>query len=378
MVRNPFSYGEVVTGEDFADRNTELEELHRDLKSGEKVFLISPRRYGKTSLVVNVLQRLRKAGVFTVYLDLYRAASLRQLLELYARGIAGAAETKVEAVLRLLKEILPGLRPTVSLAPDGTPSIGLEYAVRDRDVLELLEQVYEAPERIAKKRKRRFVVAFDEFQEVRNLNGEAVEKAMRASFQHHREVGYVFAGSKRSLLYDMVSNKAGAFYKLGKVMTLGKIPRNEFRPFLEKRFHKSSFRLEEGVMERILDLAEDLPYNAQFLCHGLWDRLHDTKKIGVDQVEYVLERILAEESPLYLTIWDNLSLHQRRVLQAIAGRGGRNIFSQDFLQDTNLGALPSVQTSVRLLMKKGILGREDDVYSMTDVFFKDWIRRKMS
>lgn len=378
MVRNPFFYGEVVTGNDFADRKRELKELYTDMKSGGKVFLISPRRYGKTSLIVNVLRRLRKTGIFTVYLDLYRAASLRQLLELYAREIARAAETKVEAILRLLKEILPSLRPTVSLTPDGSPSIGLEYAVREKDVLEFLEQVYEAPERIARKRKRRFVVALDEFQEVRNLDGEAVEKGMRASFQQHRDVSYLFAGSKKSLLYDIVSNKAGAFYKLGKVMTLGKIPRNEFRPFLEKRFQASSFRLEEGVMERILDLVEDLPYSAQFLCHALWDRLQDTKRIGVDHVERVLERILTEQSPLYLTIWDNLSLHQRRVLQAIAVRGGRNIFSRDFLGDANLGALPSVQTSVRLLIKKGILDKEDDVHTVTDVFFREWVRRKMS
>ncbi len=48
---NPFVYGEIVASGAFADRNAERDRLSRDLASGQKVFLISPRRYGKSSLV---------------------------------------------------------------------------------------------------------------------------------------------------------------------------------------------------------------------------------------------------------------------------------------------------------------------------------------
>ena len=43
---NPFVYGEVVPGEAFVDREVELDRLIADLAAGQKVFLISPRRYG--------------------------------------------------------------------------------------------------------------------------------------------------------------------------------------------------------------------------------------------------------------------------------------------------------------------------------------------
>jgi hypothetical protein len=47
---NPFKFGSVVTGSDFADRRRELAELARELGGGQHLFLLSPRRYGKTSL----------------------------------------------------------------------------------------------------------------------------------------------------------------------------------------------------------------------------------------------------------------------------------------------------------------------------------------
>jgi len=80
-MKNPFRYGEVVTGEDFADRETELENIIRDLKAGQTIFLISPRRYGKTSLIINALKRLQKDGFLTAYIDLFKVSSFKSFLE---------------------------------------------------------------------------------------------------------------------------------------------------------------------------------------------------------------------------------------------------------------------------------------------------------
>ena len=55
MAHNPFVYGEIVPLEAFADRVVELDRLVTDLAEGQKVFLISPRRYGKSSLVRRAL-----------------------------------------------------------------------------------------------------------------------------------------------------------------------------------------------------------------------------------------------------------------------------------------------------------------------------------
>lgn len=375
-MKNPFVYGEVVTGEDFADRKDEVKELTRDLKDCEKIFLISPRRYGKTSLIINVLAELKRKRIYPIYIDLYKATSLHKLLELYSREIALSVETKLEKAIRFIKEVLPALRPKVTMDAEGNASIGIDYVSSKRDILRFLDEVYDLPQKLALRKKKNFVIAFDEFQEIRNFNGESIEKSMRASFQHQRNVGYLFAGSKKHILNDMVYNKSRAFYKIGKVMSLNKIPRNEFRKFLEDKFKETGFVLDKGVVNKVLALVEDYPYNTQFLCHKLWDINLDRKRIRISDVAIGLGKILSEETPFYLSLWDSLTLHQRNVLRAIANSGGEKIFSQEFISATGIGPSSTLQTSVTLLIKKGIIEKNNGIYEIGDVFFKEWIRKE--
>ena len=373
-MRNPFIYGEVVTGNDFADRKDEITSLLQDLKDGEKIFLISPRRYGKTSLIVNTLEKLKKEGLYTIYVDLYKATSLHKLLELYAREIALKVETKVESAIRLIKETLPRLRPKITIGADGNPSIGIDYISKRDDVLRSFDELFELPQKIALKRKKNFVIVFDEFQEIRDFDGESLEKSLRSCIQHQRNVAYLFAGSKTHMIEDMVFNKERAFYKIGKVMNLDKIPRAEFEEFLAHKFKNTGFSLEKGTLNKILDKVENYPYNAQFLCHELWDRHRDRKEINPTDVKSCLKKIVNEQSPYYITLWDNFTVNQRDVLSAIVNIGGKGIFSQDFASSSGIKPYSTLQTSVSLLIKKGILAKSNDTYEITDVFFKEWIR----
>lgn len=376
-MKNPFRYGEVVTGEDFADRETELENIIRDLKAGQTIFLISPRRYGKTSLIINALKRLQKDCFLTAYIDLFKVSSFKSLLELYTGIVSRAAETKIERFNRLVRDFFPNIRPKVVITPDGSPSIEIDYEVKERSASKLFDEVYEAPQRIAKKRNKNFIVVFDEFQEITNLNGEVIEKGMRACFQHHDHVSYLFAGSRRHIISDMVSNKRRAFYNMGKVMPLGKIPVEEFKSFLEDKFSRTGFSLENGVLDEILDVTENYPYNVQFLCHELWNNCLDSRRVAYEDITPTMNRILDGQSAVYVTIWNTLPLHQKRILIAIASSGGENIFSRDFIRDNDLGAASSVQTSINLLMKKEIIEKEGNIYYISDVFFKIWIRKEM-
>lgn len=375
-MQNPFIYGEVVTSSNFADREDELKELSRDLKDCEKIFLISPRRYGKTSLIINVLKRLKKTSIYTIYLDLYKATSLHTLLELYSRELALAVESKVERAVNFIKEVLPGLRPKITIGANGQPSIGIEYVGGKKDILRFLDEIYDLPQKLAKKKGKKFVVVFDEFQEIRNFEGDSIEKAMRASFQYHRDVAYLFAGSKKHIFNDMIYNKNRAFYNMGRIINLGKIPRVKFAAFLEDKFKKSGFIVEEKTVNKVLETVEDYPYNAQFLCHQLWDMNFEKKKVEIKDIEAALAKILSEQTPFYLSLWDNLTLHQRNILRAIANFGGEKIFSQEFITETDIGPVSSLQTSIVLLIKKEIIEKTNGSYEISDVFFKGWVKKE--
>jgi len=376
-MRNPFVYGEEVVGENFIDREEEIKAFIRDIESNERIFLISPRRYGKTSLIVNLFNILRKKGWLTARIDLYKATSLESLANLYTISVINAMETKPEKWIKLIKEIIPALRPIITINPSGETELSLDLRPPERNIELLLDKLYNLPEKIALKHKKRVVIAFDEFQEVRTLNGEKIEKVLRANIQRHHNVSYIFAGSKKRMLYDMVSKPSSAFYKMGKIFHLNKIDSEKFKTFAVSKFSAGKISISKDALQEIILVTENIPYNIQFLCHQIWDKCFGKKEITVNNVEKAITEITSSQTPVYITIWDNLTLHQRQVVRAIAISGGKSIFSQDFLQQYNLGSPASVQTSVNLLMSREILDRENGRYLFLDVFFKEWIRKKM-
>jgi hypothetical protein len=377
MTQNPFFFGEVVTGENFTNRVNEIKRLTTELRGGHNIFLISPRRYGKTSLIINVLECLNKEGLLTFYFDLYKVASLRELLEAYAKGVARSCTTRVEKFSDFIKDFFPKLRPKVIIGGDGIPSIEIDVQLKDRELLDSFEEVFNAPEKIAKKRKKNFVVVFDEFQEILNLNGERIEKMMRAFFQHHHKVAYLFAGSKRHLIYSMVSDPNRAFYKLGDIINLQKIEPAEMKVFLKDQFSKGLIEIRENVLDYILEVSENVPYNVQYLCHHLWNWCLAAKKIEKKDIVKVVDNIVVEQSANYIALWDLLSLHQRLFLKAISKFQNKTIFSKDFIVENDLGTPGSIQKSIALLKKKNVIDLEEKELRFHDVFFKEWIRKKM-
>ena len=151
---NPFVYGEVVTREHFADRVEELKILERDLLDGQTVFLISPRRYGKTSLISKLFGHLRKKGAILVYVDLYRCASLTQFLNLYLNLLFKASETKIGKITRAIGELLSSIKPKVSVTPDGSIHLDLGISPIEKDLSKIIEEIIDLPYRIATRKKK--------------------------------------------------------------------------------------------------------------------------------------------------------------------------------------------------------------------------------
>ena len=377
-MENPFRFGSVVSGEDFADRRRELAELGRELAGGQHVFLLSPRRYGKTSLILTLLGRLRAQGLLTAYVDVFRATTAAQLLELTAQTVLRGVESKPERVLRLAVDLLGKLRPQVGTDSRGKPTLSLEIGNSPRSVLAVQEEVLALPEELAKKRKSRLVLVFDEFQEIQRFPGAGLEKAMRSHFQTHRHVSYLFAGSRESTLRDMASRERSPFYKFGRMVALGPISPQEFVPFLQVRFKRGGLRLSAEVGDAVLAAADDVPYNVQRLCHQLWAlRVGRADRITERDIGDAIAGIVEQDAPHFSAGWDRLSLHQRQVLQAIARSGGRNVFAGEFLTAHRLGSHSSVQTSLRQLLKEQVLAKVNGEYRFADPFFREWVGTRL-
>jgi hypothetical protein len=379
-VQNPFVYGEIVPAGAFADREEELDRLVEDLAAGQKVFLISPRRYGKSSLMRQALDTLARRGVLVVELTVTAYSSYVAFLEGYARALA-AVETRWERARSWLLEVITSTRPEVRLVQDGTApgrfTVAFPLVRTDRDITRLANELFALPGRLASDRRRQVVVALDEFQGIDAFNGGSVEHALRAAAQQQRNVAYVFAGSEPSLMEKMIGPRR-PFYKAGPVMRLQKIPPDVFADWIDQRFTKSGIRPADALGQAIVDLAGNLPYDVQRLAHELWDdvRASGRRRVEYDDLHLTLGRLLAEQETIFEAIWQRLTLAQRAVLRAAVLQDGRELLAADTRTRYRLGGPSSIQASLGALAKQDVLVREGSRYVVVDSLLREWVARK--
>jgi hypothetical protein len=378
---NPFIYGEVVTTAAFADRENERERLARDLSEGQKIFLISPRRYGKSSLVRGVMKTLAAQRILTVEVTVAASSSYVAFLEAYARALL-AADTPVGKLQRWTAELLQAVRPETRFDPQGgglPPRFSVAFpSVRSaRDTARLAAEVFALPGRIAAARKVRMAVALDEFQTIASFDGGNVEHALRAAVQEQRSVGYVFAGSEPSLMERMLTPKR-PFYKAGPVMRLQKIDEGIFADFIEARFAASAMRVEEGLGAAIVELAENVPYDVQRLAHETWDdvKAAGRRSAGLDDLHLTLGRLLNQQHTVFEEAWQRLTLAQRAVLRAIVLESGRELLSADVRTRHRLPGASSVQSALAALVREDIVMKEDGRYVVNDSLYREWMARR--
>jgi hypothetical protein len=377
-MNNPFVYGEVVPLTAFVDRETELDRLTGDLLAGQKVFLISPRRYGKSSLVRQALRAASRSGALTVEVTVSSYSSYVSFLEGYSRALL-AVETRIDKARTWLRELFDAVRPEVRVEADeeGAAQLALSFpsARTERDVSRLAQEVFALPGRIAQLRRRRMTIALDEFQAIASFNGGSVEHALRAAVQHQREVGYVFSGSEPSLMERMLG-RSRPFYKAGPVMRLQKIPADRFADFIEAKFRATRLRPAAGLGTAIVELAGNLPYDVQRLAHEVWDDAYGGKAVGVDDLHETLRRLLGEHDAIFEATWQRLTLAQRAALRSAVLEDGRELLSADVRARYRLGGASTVQASLSALVREDILAREGTRYTVVDSLFREWVARQ--
>ena len=382
---NPFVYGEIVSASAFADREQERARLGQDLAEGQKVFLISPRRYGKSSLVRDVLRSLARQRILTVEVTVAASSSYLGFLEAYARALL-TADTSVGRIRRWTQELLEAVRPEVridgpSVSPGGSSAGRVTVAfpsVRTaRDTARLAAEVFALPGRIATARKQRLAIALDEFQAVAAFDGGNVEHALRAAVQDQRSVGYVFAGSEPSLMERMLEVKR-PFYKAGPVLRLQKIDPEFFATFIEVRFASSGLKPEAGLGAAIVELAANVPYDVQRLAHETWDdvRVAGHRTAGLDDLHATLTRLLGEHQTAFEEQWQRLTLTQRAVLRALVLQDGRELMSADVRTRYRLPVASSVQSALAALIKQDVVMKDGARYVASDSLYREWVARK--
>ena len=368
-MENPFSYTGIVRGDAFCNRQTEQTELLKFIKGSQNVLLYSHRRYGKSSLIYKLFNRLerQRAKIDTLYVELYGTLSEKDFVAAILASL-NQIESKLEKLVKMVRSAIKSVKLGMSIDPiTGSPGVSVSFDSGYRDamlsnVLGLLRSFSE---------KRKLMVVFDEFQEIAGYKQKGFEKRLRAIIQQHENISYLFCGSQRHILTEIFTNKNRAFYKLAQSYPLAKIQTDQYVPWAQKLFLKKGKRIEAQLVEEIVFRCENHPMYVQQFLFYLWEeKVTEFSNDTVDEIEL---RILQSSQNEFLNLWDSLTLNQKKTLKLILLTGGREMFYANALQAVDLNAGSQVTRSLEKLIGDNIVLKNDD-YKIQDVMFKKWIQ----
>jgi len=372
---NPFQYANIVEGEYFYDREEELGRIVQTLEGGNSLVLYAPRRYGKSSLVKKALNMLEEKGFKTVYLDFMGIYSRETFITHYTKAVVEKESASIEKTIKKMAGFLRGLVPSVSFDTYGNPSFSLSR-IEGTDREKSLEDVIHLPEKLASEQQK-WIVVFDEFQEITTLNGESFERLLRSGIQHHQNVSYLFLGSRTHLLKDMFNNRNRAFYHAAMLMNIGVIEKPHSVDFLIRRFARDEIDISEKSASYIVDKVYGIPYYLQFVAAEIWQEvINTTKQVTPEIVNQAIEQIICLKSDYYWELTNKQTNYRKKVLKALSD-ATEEIFSKKTSSKYDLGAVSSTQKALESLIEQGIIDKINKTYIFTDPLYRLFLIEKL-
>lgn len=371
---NPFRFGSIVSGKFFYNREEELLRIKHTLAGGNNITLYAPRRYGKSSLVKKALNELEQEGFVTVYLDFMSVYSHETFIVNYAKVIANSQHASLENTVKKIAKFISGIIPSVNFDSSGMPSFSLSW-IEGKDKEQTLRDIIDLPEKLANDNTK-WIIAFDEFQEVTKLNGDNFEKLLRSCIQKHQNVSYLFLGSKTHLLQDMFNNKNRAFYNAAMVMGLDKIDHSKSVDYLKSRFATSNINIDNNNADYLLSTVDNIPYYIQFIAHEIWQSLilTDRNTLVMDDIDKAVENVLKLKSDYYWELTNRQTAYRKKILSALS-HNVKELFSKQTSTKYNLGAASTTQKALEAFIEDGIIERSSGKYEFSDPIYKLFVNR---
>lgn len=371
IMENPFTLQPYVSRELFCDRDEESKNILSSLTNGRNITLISPRRYGKTGLIHKVFDDIHQKSpkITTCYCDIYSASSLEDFTRILSESIIKATEG---GLIKKLFSLLSGARPLLSIDPiTGSPQLSLSYE-NESSKKTTLNSFFSFLE----SQKRKFIIAIDEFQQVRNFKEKNMEALLRSYIQNLHNVRFIFCGSKKHIMTDMFTNANSPFYSSTQCVYLEKINRNIYREFIKRLFKQGKRFIDDTSLEFILDWTKVHTFYTQYLCNRIYD--NGSKKIDIAEVKKACAQILEENRYGFLEIRNLITDAQWDFLKAIAKEGEvTRPSSGSFITKYKLGSSAAVLRIIESLKDKELilenLSLEGKSYSVYNVFMSRWM-----
>ena len=367
-VDNPFHYGSAVTADRFTDRRHELRILTTCMRQGQNVILLSPRRYGKTSLLKRAAEEVSQAGGRVGMANLIQCSSRKEVAEELTTAIARGPLGRVSAGLEELRRHLAELRPNLSVEAHGI-RITLMPSTPESDWTEEIKASLRILSKVHK-RNQPVSLVIDEFQRSAEID-PGLPGVFKAMVDELEQVSLVFAGSRRHLMEELTLGPGAPLLGVGQRLNLEPIPREEMAPFLIERAQAGGKRLSEDVAAHIYELAHGIPNHVQQI--AFWAFAETGRTIGEPAVQHALEAILRVSAVDFSESFERLAPAQQRLIRALAREPAKDPYSRRFSGQLDV-ANPSVtRKALQRLEEMELIELGPDGWRVANPFFERWL-----
>ena len=368
----PFIFGRIATDENFTDREKETEHLVNNFESLINTVIISPRRWGKSSLVhraADIAMRADK-NIRICTIDLFNVKTEEQFYTVLARNLIQGTSSRWEEAVENAKKFFSRLVPKISVGagPGNEISIDFDWEEMKSNPDEILD----LSERIAEAKGVKIVVCIDEFQNIAEFEDPLFfQRRLRAHWQRHRKVSYCLYGSKRHMMMDVFTDSSMPFYKFGDIFFLNKIDTEHLIPFIIERFSSTGKSITEDACRKIIALADNHPYYVQQLSQLSW--LRTSGQCDVETVVKAHLSLVEQLSLLFSNLMETLTFQQTCYLHALIA-GEKAITSAETMYRYHISSATAASRSLKTLIKKDILDSKSGEISFQDPIFEYWLR----
>lgn len=368
----PFIFGKIATDENFTDRQEETVHIVNNFKSLINTIIISPRRWGKSSLVhraATIAQKEdKKLKVCTV--DLFNVKTEEQFYIAFTKSIIQGTSGKWAEAVENAKKFFSRLVPKISIGASPMNEVSIEFDWEE--IKKNPDEILDLPERIAVSKGIKIMVCIDEFQNIAEFEDPLFfQRKLRAHWQRHQKTSYCLYGSKRHMMLEVFADSSMPFYKFGDLFFLNKIDTEHLSLFIKERFSSTGKTITDEACLKIIKLCDNHPYYTQQLSQLSWLRTEDecSEEIVIKAHESLVEQL----SLLFTNLMETFSFQQICYLNAVVA-GEKAITSSQTMYKYHISSATAASRSLKTLIKKDILDNKAGAVSFQDPIFAYWLK----
>ena len=371
-----FVFGVSVSDYNFIGRKEEIRRLKMNFEEGINTILISPRRWGKTSLVRKVCEVVDRKKVIPVFVDIFKCKTEYEFYNALAEAVLKQTASKAELWMDNARDFIARLSPKVSFSPEPNSEFALSLGISPKT--HAPEEILSLAEEIAKKKQKRIVVCIDEFQQIGEMaDSVSIQKRLRSVWQHQRLTSYCLFGSKKHTMMNVFQKRNMPLYQFGDFKFLDKIPTETWVEYIVQHFKDRQRTISTEQAAKICQLVDNYSSYVQQLSWLVFSLIDEGQVVTDEHLKQGVKDLLNSQEQLFMQQIEPLTAYQMNFLRCILS-GHHDDFGETAVREEfQLGSVSNISRLKTALVDKDIVEMSGKRYYITDPVFALWFRSRM-